>query len=60
MKNQEDERKPCANEGCPRSAEKGEELCEVCALEWSLLHREKRPAGPSVPEEARLWEAGNR
>lgn len=30
----------CANEGCGRAAEKG--LCERCALEWSLFHRETR------------------
>ena len=60
MKDEEEEKKPCANEGCPRPAEKGEDLCETCSLEWSLMHRHKRPNGPFVPEEARLQEAGNR
>ena len=30
----------CANPGCERPA--AEELCEACALEWSLFHRESR------------------
>ncbi len=32
----------CANEGCERPAEA--RLCGTCALEWSLFHREERPA----------------
>lgn len=38
----------CANEGCGRPAEGG--LCENCALERSLFHREEReePRSPEV------------
>ncbi len=44
MKDEEEETKPCANEGCPRPAEKGEDFCETCGLEWSLLHRDRLSA----------------
>jgi hypothetical protein len=30
----------CANEGCGRPATG--ELCDACALEWALFHREER------------------
>ena len=30
----------CANAGCARPAEG--ELCDECALEWALFHREQR------------------
>ncbi|HTO76225.1 MAG TPA: hypothetical protein VMQ61_09125 [Thermoanaerobaculia bacterium] len=36
----------CANEGCGRPAEDG--LCENCALERSLFHREEREARRSA------------
>ncbi len=36
----------CANEGCGRPAEDG--LCENCALERSLFHREEREAPRST------------
>jgi hypothetical protein len=38
----------CSNEGCGRPAEDG--LCENCALERSLFHREERelPRSPEV------------
>jgi hypothetical protein len=36
----------CANEGCGRPAEDG--LCENCALERSLFHREEREARRST------------
>jgi hypothetical protein len=51
MKNEEEEKKPCANEECPRPAESGEDFCETCDLEWNLLHRDKRPDGHPVPAE---------
>jgi hypothetical protein len=51
MKKEEDEKKPCANEGCPRPAEQGEDFCETCGLEWSLLRRDKRPDGSLVATE---------
>lgn len=34
----------CQNDACPRPAEPMEGLCAVCSLEWSLFHREERPA----------------
>jgi len=56
-----DERKPerkeakgsgiCANEGCGRPAEG--RWCEVCALEWSLFHRERRADEMRAPSNAR-------
>jgi hypothetical protein len=47
-----DETRPgvCANEGCRRPAEAG--LCDTCALEGSLFHREQRV------EEFRLSDRG--
>jgi hypothetical protein len=36
----------CANEACGRPAEDG--LCENCALEHSLFHREEREAPRST------------
>jgi hypothetical protein len=32
----------CANEGCVRRREQGEEYCSVCCLEWSLFRRDER------------------
>lgn len=32
----------CANEGCTRPAEPGEEYCSVCCLEWNLFRRDER------------------
>jgi hypothetical protein len=53
MKNEKDEKKHCANEGCPRPAEKGEDFCETCGLEWSLLRREQRRYPHPVSREVR-------
>ncbi len=44
MKKEKEEKKPCANEGCTRPAEKGADCCETCALEWSLLRRDRLSA----------------
>jgi hypothetical protein len=33
----------CRNEGCGRPAR--ESVCDTCALEWDLFHRELRQAG---------------
>ncbi len=38
----------CGNEGCRRLASPGDLLCETCALERSLYHREER-GGPLAP-----------
>ncbi len=54
MKNEEDEKKLCANEGCPRPAEEGEDFCETCGLERSLLRREERRGTHPVSGEVRL------
>jgi hypothetical protein len=53
MKDEEEKKRPCANEGCPRPAEKGGDFCETCGLEWSLLRRDRRPDVEPVLEEAR-------
>ncbi|HKD18256.1 MAG TPA: hypothetical protein VKG23_10325 [Thermoanaerobaculia bacterium] len=35
-------RRGCANEGCVRRPEPGEDYCSVCCLEWSLFRRDER------------------
>jgi hypothetical protein len=32
----------CANEGCLRRPEPGEEYCSACCLEWNLFRRDER------------------
>jgi hypothetical protein len=44
-------RRECANEGCGRPAVAN--LCEACALEWSLYHREERVVRPPSKAVAR-------
>ena len=59
MKKEKEESRPCGNAGCGRPAEKGSLLCDSCALEWSLFHREVRggedsrmtpPPAPAAPD----------
>ena len=46
----------CVNEGCGRPAEGA--LCDECALEWALFHREQRDGvGPADPGVALAAEA---
>ena len=45
MRNLNEDRKRCANEGCERIAEEGSVLCAECSLEWALFHRELRATG---------------
>jgi hypothetical protein len=42
MKDEKQDERRCANEGCERNAEEGSVLCAECNLEWSLFHREFR------------------
>jgi len=49
-----DSRRPegvgCANEGCPRPAERGERWCATCGLERALYRREARRSAPPPSE----------
>ena len=49
----------CANEGCLRRPEPGDEYCSVCCLEWSLFRRDARRLD-SQAAAARTREAGRR
>ena len=42
MKKENGDPEVCANPGCGRPAEEGSPLCDSCALEWTLFHREVR------------------
>jgi len=44
MKEREEERKPCTNEGCRRPAQPGRNLCDTCDIEWGLYRRDLRRA----------------
>jgi hypothetical protein len=51
--------KVCANEGCARRPEPGEEYCSVCCLEWTLFRRDER-CPESRGSALRGWEAERR
>jgi hypothetical protein len=52
-------RERCANEGCIRRPEAGEEYCSVCCLERNLFRRDERRL-ESRAGAARVREAGRR
>lgn len=55
MKTINDDTRNCENPGCGHAAEGDSPLCDSCALEWSLFHREvraeedPRPGAPPAP-----------
>ena len=42
MTKEMEDTKICANPGCGRPADDDGSLCDSCALEWTLFHREVR------------------
>ncbi|HLN58953.1 MAG TPA: hypothetical protein VK416_10355 [Thermoanaerobaculia bacterium] len=42
MKDEEEEKTRCDNEGCRKLAEEGSLFCASCGLEWTLFHRDVR------------------
>ena len=47
MKNEKEQPRSCANEGCVRQASDGRTFCDHCDLEWALYRRDLRADAPS-------------